>query len=171
METACRCSPQTECPELPADDLEMVRRIEELVEPYRGQPGALIQALHQIQVNFGYLPKLGLVRVAEELGVALSEVYGVASFYAFFSLKPKGRHIISVCMGTACYVRGSTNIVKRLEQELGVSMGDTTGDGKFSLEVVRCLGACGLGPVIMIGEDVHARVKADRIPQILKGYE
>jgi len=171
MEMACRCSPENERQQLPADEVEMIDQIEELLKPFRGQPGALIQALHQMQVTFGYLPKLAMVRVSEELGVAMSEVYGVASFYAFFSLKPKGRHIINVCMGTACYVKGSTSVVKRLEQELGVGMGDTTEDGRFSLEIVRCLGARGLGPVIMIGEDVHARVKVDRIPQILSSYQ
>ncbi|HAI21309.1 MAG TPA: NADH-quinone oxidoreductase subunit NuoE [Clostridiales bacterium UBA8153] len=147
------------------------QQVEELIKPFRGQSGALIQALHRLQVAFGYLPKLGMIRVAEELGVAMSEVYGVATFYAFFSLKPKGRHVINVCMGTACYVKGSTNVVKRLEQELGVAVGDTTEDGRFSLEIVRCLGACGLGPVLMIGEDVHARVKVDRIPELLRSYQ
>lgn len=171
MESACRCTPPEERQELPADEVAMIGQIEELIKPFRGQPSALIQALHQVQVTFGYLPKLGMIRVAEELGVAMSEVYGVATFYAFFSLKPKGRHVINVCMGTACYVKGSTNVVKRLEQELGVAMGDTTEDGRFSLEVVRCLGACGLGPVLMIGEDVHARVKVDRIPQMLASYQ
>jgi len=171
MESACRCSPPVEGQKLSADEVAMVGQIEELLEPFCGQPSALIQALHQVQVTFGYLPKLGLIRVAEKLGVAMSEVYGVATFYAFFSLKPKGRHVINVCMGTACYVKGSTNVVKRLERELGVAMGDTTEDGRFSLEIVRCLGACGLGPVLMIDEDVHARVKVDRIPETLKSYQ
>jgi NADH-quinone oxidoreductase subunit E/NADP-reducing hydrogenase subunit HndA len=171
MESACRCTPPVAGQQLAADEVAMVGQIEELIKPFRGQPNALIQALHQVQVTFGYLPKLGMIRVAEELGVAMSEVYGVATFYAFFSLKPKGRHVINVCMGTACYVKGSTNVVKRLEQELGIAMGDTTEDGRFSLEVVRCLGACGLGPVLMIGEDVHARVKVDRIPQLLENYQ
>lgn len=149
---------------------ELLRQVDGYIAAFRDTPGALIQILHQVQLAFGHLPKAAQVRVAEQLDVPLTDVYGVATFYAFFSLKPKGRHIISVCKGTACYVKGSNLVLDRLESELKLKAGDTTDDGRFSLEIVRCLGACGLGPVIMIDEDVHARVKSDRIPAILARY-
>jgi NADH-quinone oxidoreductase E subunit len=152
-------------------DQQMLQQVDEYIAAFQDKPGALIQILHRIQVAYGHLPKLAQIRVAEKLDVPLTDVYGVATFYAFFSLKPKGRHIVSVCKGTACYVKGSNRVLERLENELGIAAGDTTDDGRFSLEVVRCLGACGLGPVIMIDEDVHARVKADRLPEILGRYE
>lgn len=150
---------------------ELYHQLDRIIEPHRGQPSGLIQVLHKAQQLFGYLPEDVQRRVAEGLGVSPGEVYGVVSFYSFFSLKPKGKHQISVCKGTACYVRGSNRVLDRLEKELGVGAGDTTGDGKFSMEVVRCLGACGLGPVMMVGEDVHARLKPDRLPAILQKYE
>jgi NADH:ubiquinone oxidoreductase subunit E len=149
----------------------MLRQVDEYIAAFRDTPGALIQILHRVQLAYGHLPKIAQIRVAEQLNVPLTDVYGVATFYAFFSLKPKGRHIISVCKGTACYVKGSNLVLERLEKELSVKAGDSTDDGRFSLEIVRCLGACGLGPVIMIDEDVHARVKSDRIPSILSRYE
>jgi NADH:ubiquinone oxidoreductase subunit E len=144
--------------------------LDAVIAKYRGSPGALISALHEAQEVVGYLPQEVQVRVAEGLGVPLSEVYGVVSFYALFSMKPKGRFKISLCKGTACYVRGAPHVLERLEKELGITAGDTTDDGMFSLDVVRCLGACGLGPVITINEDVHARLKPDRVPGVLEAY-
>lgn len=150
---------------------DQYQRLDEVISQHKDEQGALIAVLHEAQEIFGYLPKEVQLRVAEGLNVPLSEVYGVITFYALFSLKPKGKYKISACKGTACYVRGADKVLERLEQELGVKAGDTTDDGKFSLEVVRCLGACGLGPVIMINDDVHARLKPDRIPSILKKYD
>ncbi len=150
---------------------ELDKRIGAVIAKYRGVPSGLIQVLHQVQLAYGYLPKDVLLKVSRGLNVPLSEVYGVATFYAFFSLKPKGKYNIQICKGTACYVRGSAKVIERLEKELGIKAGDTTDDHKFSIEVVRCLGACGLGPVLMIGEDVHARLKPDRIPGILAKYK
>ena len=170
MQSVCQCADPAAAGEQISDE-QMLQEVDQMIETFKGTPGALIQILHRVQLAYGHLPKLAQKRVAEKLDVPLTDVYGVATFYAFFSLKPKGRHIIAICKGTACYVKGSNLVLDRLEQELGVKAGDTTDDGRFSLEVVRCLGACGLGPVIMINEDVHARVKADRIPQILSQYE
>ncbi len=150
---------------------EIDKRIEEAIERYKGVPSGLIQVLHQVQLAYGYLPKDVLMKVSEGLGVPLNEVYGVATFYAFFSLKPKGKYNVAVCKGTACYVRGAAKVIERIEKELGIKAGDTTDDHKFSIEVVRCLGACGLGPVLMIGEDVHARLKPDKIPGVLGAYK
>lgn len=149
---------------------ELDKRIDAAIAKYKGVPSGLIQVLHQVQLAYGYLPKEVLVKVSRELNVPLSEVYGVATFYAFFSMKPKGKYNIQICKGTACYVRGAAKVIERLEKELGIPAGDTTDDHKFSIEVVRCLGACGLGPVLMIGEDVHARLKPDMIPGLLKNY-
>ncbi len=154
-----------------AVDEDMLKVADEVVAKYRDKPGPLIQVLHEIQVRLGYLPREVLVRVAEGLGVPLSDVSGAVTFYGLFSLKPKGRHTISVCMGTACYVRGSDRIIERLEKDLKVKVGDTTQDGKFSLQVVRCVGACGLAPVVTVDNDVYARVKPEGIPAILNRYD
>lgn len=149
---------------------ELYKQLDQVIAAYHGQSDCLIQVLHKAQQLFGYLPEEAQKRVAEGLNVSLNEVYGVASFYSFFSLKPKGKHQISVCQGTACYVRGSNKVLERLEKELGITAGDTTADGDFSVDVVRCLGACGLGPVMTVDEDVHARLKPDQLPSILKKY-
>jgi NADH-quinone oxidoreductase subunit E/NADP-reducing hydrogenase subunit HndA len=150
---------------------ELDRKVDELIAQYKGQPSALIQVLHQCQLMFGYLPRDIQIRVAKGLNVPLAEVHGVATFYAFFSLQPKGKYTVSVCKGTACYVRGSAKVLERLEKELGVKAGETTPDGNFSIHVVRCLGACGLGPVMTVNEQVHARLKADKVPEILRKYQ
>ncbi|MCL6638131.1 MAG: NADH-quinone oxidoreductase subunit NuoE [Firmicutes bacterium] len=151
-------------------DEATARELDQVIDRYRGQPSGLIQVLHRAQEIVGYVPREVQERVAEGLDVPLSDVYGVVSFYALFSLKPKGKYKISVCAGTACYVRGTVQVLEALEKELGVKPGETTDDGKFSVEVVRCLGACGLGPVMMINEDVHGRLDPGQIPGILACY-
>lgn len=147
------------------------RELDEILNQYRGQKDALITVLHKAQELFGYLPQDVQIKTADALGVPLSEVYGVVTFYALFSTKPKGKHRIAACKGTACYVRGSQRVLERIQKELGIRAGDTTDDAKFSLEVVRCLGACGLGPVMMVNDDVHARLKPDKIPGVLSRYQ
>jgi len=149
---------------------ERYQELEPFISQYAGQPTALITVLHKIQETLGFVPHDLQVMVAETLGVPLSEVYGVITFYAFFSLKPKGKYNVAVCKGTACYVRGAPRVLAGLEKVLGIKPGDTTGDGNFSLEVVYCLGACGLSPVMTINKDVHARLKQERIPDILTKY-
>lgn len=146
---------------------EAYREIEEIIRAHEGQKDALIEVLHRVQERLGYIPRDIQVRVAETLGVPLPKVYGVVSFYNAFSEKPKGKHVISCCQGTACYVRGAPDVLSRLEKELGIPAGDTTPDGLFSLEVVRCLGACGLAPVMTVGKETYGRMTPDKVPAIL----
>lgn len=155
---ACRCAEEKEA------------RVGAILEKYRGHPEELITVLHQIQEVYGYVSREMQIRVAEALNIAASAVSGVVTFYALFSTEPKGRHQIKVCKGTACYVRGSERVLERISRELGVKAGGTTDDGEFSLEVVRCLGACGLAPVIMVDGDVHARLETDKVSQVLANY-
>ncbi|RJQ08232.1 MAG: NADH-quinone oxidoreductase subunit NuoE [Bacillota bacterium] len=150
--------------------VDVADEIDRVISRYDWSPSSLLNILHEVQEYVGYLPEPVIVRVAERLGVPVADVHGVVSFYALFSMKPKGRYRIAACKGTACYVRGAPRVLERLEAELGIAPGDTTSDGLFSLDVVRCLGACGLGPVVMINDDVHARLKPDRIPGVLKRY-
>lgn len=145
-----------------------MQRVEEIINQFRQLPGALIPVLHEIQDMYGYLPEEALQIVSRELGMSMAEIYGVATFYSFFSLEPKGEHIIRVCMGTACYIKGAQGVLDRLSQELNVPVQGTTADGKFTLEATRCLGACGLAPVMTIGEKVHGRLAPNEIPKILK---
>lgn len=150
--------------------LEAYRDIEQVIEKHKGDPGALIQVLHYVQERLGYVPRDVQVRVAEKLGVSLSDVYGVLTFYSFFREKPRGKYIISSCQGTACYVRGAPEVLARLEKELGIGAGDSTDDGMFTLEVVRCLGACGLAPVLTVNKETYGRMSADRVPSVLNLY-
>lgn len=150
---------------------EQEELLEQVLEGFRGKQGALIQALHAAQNLIGYLPPWVLKKVAKILDVPLSEVYGVVTFYHFFSMKPRGRHVIQVCLGTACYVRGGQEILERLRKELQVDIGGVTPDGRFSLEVMRCAGACGLAPVMRVDNDIHKRVNPSQVLEILKGYE
>ena len=130
----------------------------------------LISVLHRVQAQFGYLSASHLDAVAQLLQVPAAKVAGVATFYHFFELQPRGRFIIRVCTGTACYVKGADRLEQKLKQELGIGFGETSKDGIFSLEQSRCLGTCGLAPVIMIGGEVHAQVTPDRIPALLEEY-
>ena len=130
-----------------------------VIAEYKDKPGALIPVLQIAQGIFGYLPEVALKRIARGLGKSYSEVAGVVGFYSFFSTVPRGKHLVRVCLGTACYVRGGTRVLDALKKKLGIDVGETTADRQFSLEVARCFGACGLAPVIMIDDDVHHRVK------------
>jgi NADH:ubiquinone oxidoreductase subunit E len=150
-----------------ADDLSAVDRV---VEQYRNRPGALIPVLEEVQEILGYLPKSIQKRVSKSMRIPLSEVHGVVSFYAFFTMVPRGRHTTRCCMGTACYVRGGKNNMAQLKEALGVEPGGTTEDRRFSLETVRCLGACGLAPVITVDEDTYRQVKPSKVAEILERY-
>lgn len=152
-------------------DEALCQRIRELARGYRGKAGSLIQVLHMAQTIYGYLPIEVQKIVADELSVPLSEVSGVVTFYSFFSTQPRGAHTIRVCLGTACYVRGGKKIVERLEELLGVGVGDTTPDRRFTLEVARCIGACGLAPAMSIDDTVFKQVNPDRLESILARYE
>ncbi|NLA15710.1 MAG: NADH-quinone oxidoreductase subunit NuoE [Bacteroidales bacterium] len=147
------------------------KTIKEICESFGNKHGELINILHRTQEHFGYLPEEIQYEIALNLDMPLAKIYGVVSFYSFFTMTPKGKHPISICMGTACFVRGAEDIVQALEEELKIKVGQVTEDGKFSLDCLRCIGACGLAPVILIGEDVHGRLTPDMIPGILKKYE
>lgn len=142
-----------------------------VVEEYKDMEGALIMVLHKAQEIFGYLPEEVQKFVAQGLNLPMSEVYGVTTFYSYFSLKPRGKYRIAVCLGTACYVRGAADLVAAIEKELNIKVNDTSADGRFTLEVSRCIGACGLAPVMTINEDVYGRLTPDKIPGILAKYE
>ena len=146
------------------------RRIDEIknvCRKYGNDPGELINNLHGVQDTLGYLPKEVQELIALELGISAARVYGVVSFYSFFTMKPKGKYPISVCMGTACYVRGGEKVLDEFRRQLGIEVGGTTPDGLFSLDSLRCVGACGLAPVVMIGPRVYGRLKVTDVKGIL----
>lgn len=153
-----------------ASEEELLARLDQVLADYRDKPGALIPVLQIAQGIFGYLPEVALKRIALGLDKSYSEVAGVVSFYSFFSTTPRGKHLIRVCLGTACYVRGGKRVLDTLKQKLKIDVGETTEDRLFTLEVARCFGACGLAPAIMIDEDVHHRVKASRMEAVLEPY-
>lgn len=141
-----------------------------IIQKYKGQAGAVIPVLHEIQQHLGFLPAEVQKLVAKELGMSIVDVNGIVTFYSLFSENPKGKYVIGVCKGTACYVKGTERILDKLKTILGIEVGETTKDGMFSLEVVRCLGSCGLGPVMSINEKVYTRVKAERLEEIINSY-
>lgn len=146
----------------------IAEQVKEIVRPFAGKPTELIQALHRVQGVLGWLPREAQEAVAEALGVPPAQVRGVVTFYHFFRTKPAGKHTIRVCMGTACHVRGAERVLNALKEELNVEPGQTTADGKFALEVVRCLGCCGLAPVMMIDEDVYGRLDPKKVRRIVR---
>ena len=150
---------------------EQEAQLMEVIAKHHDQPGGLMPVLQEAQGIYGYLPIEVQTMIADGLGISLSEVYGVATFYSQFSLTPKGKHIVSVCLGTACYVKGSDKILEAVEQYLGIKSGECTADGLFSIEACRCVGACGLAPVMMVGEDVYGKVTPDQVPGILDSYK
>ena len=145
-------------------------QIQNVIDETGGQAGALIRVLQQAQGLIGYLPAPVIKTISRDLKIPLSEVYGIISFYHFFSMVPRGKNVIQVCMGTSCYVKGGQKILDTLKKEKGLEPGGITDDGIFSLETVRCLGCCGLSPVMAIGEDVHRKVKPSQLNGILESY-
>ena len=146
-------------------------QLQKVIDEHKDQKGALMPVMQAAQDIFGCLPQDVQIKIAEGLDITLSEVYGVATFYSQFALAPKGENIINVCMGTACYVKGAQAILDKICDSLGIKPGGTTEDGKFTLQATRCVGACGLAPVMMINEDVHGRVTPEDVPAILAQYE
>jgi len=136
----------------------------------RSQPGSTMPVLQKAQEIFGYLPEEVQVLIAEGLDLPLSEIYGVATFYSQFALNPKGQYQVAICLGTACYVKGAAAILAKVEEKLGIPAGGITEDGRFSIDATRCIGACGLAPVLTINEDVYGRLTPDQIPAILDKY-
>ena len=153
-----------------AGTAEQAEQLDSVVTELKGQPGAVMLALQQAQKIYGYLPVEVQQVVADGLGEPLAEVYGVSTFYSMFLLSPKGRNVISVCMGTACYVKGSGEVLDKIASEIGIKAEETSADGNFSLTACRCIGACGLAPVITINDDVYGKLTADQIPEILDKY-
>lgn len=161
-----------------ADDAELLKeftaaqieKLDGIIEKYKSKPGGLIPVLEEAQVALEFLPIPVQKRIAKGLNLPLSRVYGVVTFYSFFTMTPRGKHTVRVCLGTACYVRGGKAIAEKLEREFGIKEGETTADRMFTYETVRCLGACGLGPVVVVDEDVHGRVKPAKVRDILSQY-
>lgn len=162
-EHECQCSE--------VQEEELYGQLQEVIEGHKGRPQDLIMVLHKAQNLFGYLPRRAQEMVSEGLNVSLNEVYGVITFYNFFSTVPQGRHSVKVCLGTACYVRGSQNVLDKVGKELEIEVGGTTEDRRYSLDVVRCIGACGLAPAMLIDDDVYGRVKTTNVLDIIEKYE
>jgi len=149
---------------------EQVAKLDSIINKHKGKAGGLIPVLEEAQVCLEYLPLPVQKRIAAGLNLPLSRVYGVVTFYSFFTMTPRGKHTVRVCLGTACYVRGGKALAEALQRQFGIKEGETTEDRMFTLESVRCLGACGLGPVIVVDEDVHGRVKPAKIIEVLSQY-
>ena len=150
---------------------EQVKKIEEICASFNNDPGELINVLHKTQSSFGYLPAEIQEVIAKGLNMPVAKVYGVVTFYSFFTMIPKGKHPISICTGTACYVRGAETVLDEFKKKLNIEVGETTPDGKFSISCLRCVGACGLAPVVMIGDKTYGRVSPDSVSDILKEYD
>ena len=149
----------------------MERKIETILDNYRRDRGLLVSILQDIQAEYNYLPKEALVQVSKGLNVPLSRVYSIATFFKSFSLKPRGRHLINVCLGTACHVRGAIRILEAIERELGIKAGEATEDLKFGLETVNCVGACALGPIVIIDGKYSGEMKTNMVRSLLDSYD
>jgi NADH-quinone oxidoreductase E subunit len=151
--------------------LEEIVKIEEIINKYAGKNGALIPVLNEIQTKIGFIPVEVQRKVARQLNIPEKEVYGVVTFYSFFSMTPRGKTNIRVCLGTACFVKGGKKIAEKVEKELGIGPGETTDDRKYSLQVNRCLGACGIAPVMVVNEKIYQKVKPEEAIEIIRSYE
>ena len=147
------------------------KEIAAILDRYQRDGVMLVSILQDVQAELHYLPEDALKEVSQGLELPLTQVYSVATFFKAFSLKPRGRHLVNICMGTACHVRGSVGILEKLEQELGILPGETTRDYRFTLETVNCVGACALGPIVMVDGKYHGQMTADKVDAVLKGYE
>jgi len=157
----CGCA----CDAVPEEELNA--RLDDVIREYREKPGGLIPALQTAQALFGYLPEPVIRKIADGFGKPVSEVTGVVTFYSFFTLHPRGKFLVRVCLGTACYVRGGKEVLDAFKKKLGIDVGETTADRNFSLEVGRCFGACGMAPVVMVNETVYQRVKPARVGELV----
>ena len=153
-----------------AIDSKILQQIKKIVEATNGQAGAPIRVLQKVQGLIGYLPREALEAISREMRIPPSELYGITSFYSFFSMVPKGKYVIQVCLGTSCYVKGGQKLIDSLKKEYNLESEGITPDGRFSLETVRCLGCCGLSPVLSIDKDVHRKVKPSQLKDILSSY-
>lgn len=149
---------------------QQLQALDAIIARHQGKPGGLIPALEEAQVVLEYLPIAVQKKIAKGLNLPFSRVYGVVTFYSFFTMTPRGRHTVRVCLGTACYVRGGKALADAIKKEYQVEEGETTSDRRFTYEAVRCLGACGLGPVVVVDEDVHGRIKPSQLKDVLGQY-
>jgi len=149
---------------------DQVEKIYSICDSFGNEEGELINVLHKCQGTFGYLPAEVQEVISEKMEIAAAKVYGVVSFYSFFTMIPKGKHPISICTGTACYVRGAETVLNEFKKQLDIQVGETSQDGLFSLSCLRCVGACGLAPVVLVGEKTYGRVATDDVEEILKEY-
>ncbi len=148
-----------------------INQIKEICKSFNNDKGELINILHKTQSVFGYLPSEVQEVIAEELNESVAKIYGVVTFYSFFTMQPKGKHPISVCLGTACYVRGAEKVLEEFEKQLNLEVGETSADGKFSLTCLRCIGACGLAPVVMVGDKTYGRLTPEDVKDIIDEYK
>lgn len=148
-----------------------IKKINDICASFNNEPGELINVLHKTQGEFGYLPAEVQEVVAQGLNVSVAKVYGVVTFYSFFTMLPKGKHPISICTGTACYVRGAEKVLDEFKKQLNIEVGETTPDGNFSISCLRCVGACGLAPVVTVGDKVYGRVAPEGVKEILEEYK
>lgn len=166
------CQEQPKCCSCDGNNVNKVclDKLDEILEHYKETKGALIPVLQEAQSVYGYLPKEVIVHIAKKMAVAVSQIYGVVTFYSQFHLSPRGKNIIRVCQGTACHVRGAKGILNAIEEKLNIRAGQTTPDLSFTLETVACIGACGLAPVLMVNDDTHGRLTTSAIADIIEGY-
>ena len=146
-------------------------KVDQIIGRYSAQPGALIQLLLDMQSELNWIPKEAILRISERFQIPISQIYRVASFYKAMSLTPRGKHIVSICLGTACHVRGGPRIMDKAEESLEIRAGETTKDMKFSLERVNCLGCCALGPVMVVDKDYHGKLTTARVKEALESYD
>jgi NADH-quinone oxidoreductase subunit E/NADP-reducing hydrogenase subunit HndA len=149
---------------------DKIQQIKAICKSFNNDKGEVINVLHKVQGAFGYLPAEVQEVIAHELNISLAQVYGIVTFYSYFTMIPKGEHPIAICMGTACYVRGAEKILDEFKRLLNVKVGETTPDGKFSINCLRCVGACGLAPVVLVGEKVYGRLGTDQVKDIIAEY-
>jgi len=153
------------------EEIKFSNELISFINEWKNQPGNLIMVLHRVQEEFSYIPGTAAKKVSEMLGVSLSKIYGVITFYHYFKLEKPGKHNIQVCMGTACYLKGGEDLVDELENVLGIGVNQVTDDGKFSIEAVRCVGCCGLAPVVVIGGKVFGKLTKKKLPEVLANFE
>ncbi len=151
-------------------DIQFSAELESYIEEWKKKPGNLIMILHRVQEEFGYIPRQAAMKVADLIDVPLAKIYGVITFYHFFKLNKPGKYNIQVCMGTACYLKGGEDVIQEMENLLGIGVNEVTDDGMFSIEAVRCVGCCGLAPVLVVGEEVFGKVTKDVLPDIIAQF-
>jgi NADH-quinone oxidoreductase subunit E len=156
---------------LKAKESQTRRKVKVILDRHQRDRGMLVSILQDIQAEYNYLPKEAIIQVSQGLDVALSQVYSVATFFKAFSLKPRGRHLINVCLGTACHVRDTVRILDEIERELGIDSGKTTKDLKYTLETVNCVGACALGPIVIVDGNYSGQMKSNKVKPLLASYE